>query len=614
MAFRKKRNLKERETMTGNRHTYDMGLVGNCAFMAYINTRAEIKWMCWPRFDSSFIFGGLIDEEKGGNFSIIPNTDYYTNSQRYIENTNVLETTFESDFASFKVTDFAPRFGQFDRMYKPLMLIRKIEPIKGTPRIKVSCNPVGDYGKVKPEVYQGSSHIRYMGLGKQVRLSTNISLNYVMEEETFVLSEPKYLILTYGVPLEGPIEETAEEFLKKTISHWRGWAKSTSIGHYYQKEILRSALLLKIKQYEDTGAIVAAGTTSLPEHPGSGRNWDYRFCWMRDTYYTLQAFNHIGHFEELERYFHYIENTTVNEESRFQPLYAIDGKKKLTEVEMDLAGYKIGDNQPVRVGNDAYTHIQNDVYGQVIVSLLPLYVDQRFVDAERITSDRLIMHALKMIDATMDEKDAGLWEFRNLAQEHCYTFLFHWAGASAALRIAESQKNEEMFKLATRLRKQSAAKIEACRIQGAKGGNYYSQAVGTDRFDASCLQLISMHYIDPASELAKTHLSQMEKALKAEGGLFYRYVHADDFGEVKSTFLICAFWYVEALAEVGRLDEAIRYFEDLNRYANHVGLLSEDVDSSTGSQWGNFPQAYSHVGQINAAYRINRKLGRPNFI
>jgi len=568
--------------------------------------------MCWPRFDSSFIFGKLLDEEKGGTFAISPNSDYYKSTQKYIENTNVLETTFESDFAKYKITDFAPRFEQQGRTYKPNMLIRKIEPLEGTPRIKVVCRPVGDYGRVKPDVSQGSNHIRYEGLGSQVRLSTNISLNYVKDESVFVLNETKYIILTWGVPLEGPIQETAENFLTKTVQYWRNWVKSTSIGNFYQSQIIRSALLLKIKQYEDTGAIIAAGTTSLPEHPGSGRNWDYRYCWMRDSYYTLTAFNNIGHFEELERYFHYIENTTVSEDDRFQPLYAIDGKKALIEnIHDDLAGYKVGDNKPVRIGNQAYEHIQNDVYGQVIVSLLPLYIDKRFNVKERVDSDRLIMHALHMIEKTMNEKDAGLWEFRNLAQEHCYTFLFHWAGSCAAIKIAEALKHEEMYKLAIKLRDLSKAKIEECHVT-SKG--YYSQAIGTDRFDASCLQLITMNYIDPKSPLAQSHLQEMEKALKAEGGLFYRYVHADDFGDVKSTFLICGFWYVECLAAVGRLDDAIKYFEDLNRYTNHVGLLSEDVDSSSGSQWGNFPQAYSHVGQVNAAYRINKELGLPNFL
>ena len=598
--------------MNMEKHTYDMGVIGNCAYMAYIDRKASVQWMCWPRFDSSFIFGKLLDDKKGGEFSIIPNSDYYDTKQYYTENTNILCTEFESEFSSFRVTDFAPRFEQQERYYKPTMLIRKVEPLKGTPRIKVKCNPVGDYGETKPEVYQGSSHIRYMGLGKQVRLSTNVPLNYLLNEEVFVLNEPMYLILTYGVPLEGPIGYTAEDFLRRTTLYWRNWVKSTSIGAFYQKSIIRSALLLKIKQYEDTGAIIAAGTTSLPEHPGSGRNWDYRFCWMRDSYYTLTAFNNIGHFEELERYFHYIENTTVSEEERFQPLYAIDGKKDLVEKIIDLDGYAHGgDNKPVRIGNQASEHIQNDVYGQVIVTLLPLYIDSRFNGEMRIKSDRLIMHALKMIEFTMDEPDAGLWEFRYLAQRHCYTYLFHWAGSCAAIKVAELLKHEEMFKLATKLKKVSADRINECY---RKDPGYFSQAIETDNFDASCLQLITMGYIDPASEQAKKHLMEMEKALKTEDGLFYRYKHNDDFGEVKSTFLICAFWYVEALAAVGRVSEAIEIFERLNSYSNHLGLLSEDVDAKSGSQWGNFPQAYSHVGHVNAAYRISRKLDRPGFL
>lgn len=594
------------------KHTYNYGVIGNCAYMSYIDKEASIKWMCWPRFDSSFIFGGLLDKEKGGDFSILPHHEKFTTRQFYVENTNVLTTEFTTPDSKFRVTDFAPRFKQFGRNYKPLMLIRKIEPLEGTPFITVKCNPVGDYGKSKPEVVQGSNHIRYSGIGQQIRLTTNVSLNQIMNEDAFILNETKYLVLTCGVPLEGPLTETAEEFLRKTILYWREWVKSTSIGPLYQKEIIRSALLLKIKQYEDTGAIIASGTMSLPEHPGSGRNWDYRYCWMRDSYYTLTAFNNIGHFEELERYFHYIENTLLNEKERFQPLYTIDGKKKIIEQELDLAGYaEGGDNRPVRLGNDAYTHIQNDVYGQVIVSLMPLYVDYRFISSEKIESGNLIMHCLKMIEKTMNEPDAGLWEFRNLAQLHCYTFLFHWAGSCAAIKIAKMLKHEEMHKLATKLMITSAQQIEKCKIIPQ---NYYAQAIGTDRFDASCLQLITMHYIDPQSSLAQSHLIELEKALKTKEGLFYRYVHADDFGEVRSTFLICAYWYVEALATVGRVKEAIEIFERLNTFANHVGLLSEDVDAPTGSQWGNFPQAYSHVGLINAAYRITKKLDYPSFL
>jgi GH15 family glucan-1,4-alpha-glucosidase len=578
--------------------------------MAHINQVADVVWLCWPQFDSSFIFGSLMDDEKGGEFSIRPEDGNFTNSQSYIENSNVLVTTFEYGEGKFRVIDYAPRFYQYERNYKPLMLIRKIEPLSGSPRVKVKCKPVGRYGELVPEIYQGSSHIRYMGLEQQVRLTTNIPLNFIMDESSFVLNEEKYLVLTYGIPLEAPLEETSEEFLRKTIKYWQDWVKSTSIGSFYQEQIIRSALCLKIHQFEDTGAIIAAGTTSLPESPGSGRNWDYRYCWLRDTFYILNAFQNVGHFEELERYFHFIENITINEQDRYQPLYSITGKKKLEEKIVPLKGYG-ENNSPVRIGNQAYTHIQNDVYGQVLVALLPLYVDVRFSEGGRYYSQRLISHTLKKIEDTMNEPDAGLWEFRHFAQEHCYTFLFHWAGACSAYKIGKFFKNQEIISQAEKLIKWSSEKIESC--YDAERG-VYTQAVGTKNLDASTIQLITMNYLDPNSERARRHLQVLEEGLKTPEGLFYRYKHADDFGEPETTFLICAYWYVEALACVGRLDDAIREFEKLLRFQNHLGLLSEDVEAVSGSQWGNFPQAYSHVGQLNAAFRISKRLDYPFFI
>ena len=587
-----------------------MGIIGNCAYMAHINTNANVVWMCWPQFDSSFIFGSLVDDEKGGEFSITPYNGNHTSKQYYIENTNVLCTEFESGEGKFKVTDFAPRFFQYDRHYKPLMLVRIIEPLSGAPRAKVVCKPVGEYGKIVPEVNQGSSHIRYRGLEQQVRLTTNIPLNFIMEEQPFVLNETKYLVLTWGIPLEAPLEETAEDFLWKTIKYWDGWIKSTSIGTFYQEQIIRSALCLKIHQFEDTGAIIASGTTSLPEFPGSTRNWDYRYCWLRDTFYILNAFHNVGHFEELERYFHYIENITINENDRYQPLYSITGKKKLEEIITDLKGYK-DDKGPVRIGNQAYTHIQNDVYGQVLVALLPLYVDARFSAGGKYYSQRLVNHTLQKISDTMNEPDAGLWEFREFANYHCYTFLFHWAGACSALKIGKHFKNEDIIKKATRLRDEAIEKIEACYD---KERGVYTQAVGRPYLDASCLQLITMGYLDGHSEKAKLHLKRIEEELKTPEGLVFRYKHTDDFGAPESTFLICAYWYIEALACVGRTDDAIHEFENLIKFQNHLGLLSEDVEAKSGSQWGNFPQAYSHVGQLNAAFRISKRLDQPTFL
>lgn len=592
-----------------NRHTYDFGVIGNCAFSAHIDKNTNVSWMCWPRFDSSFIFGGLLDKKKGGEFSITPVAEKFHSDQYYIENTNVLCTEVETTDGKYRVTDFAPRFYQYERYYRPLMLIRKIEPLSGNPMVKVICDPVADYGNKRPERSMGSSHIRYLNLDAHVRLTTNIALNYVIEDQNFVLNETKYLVLTYGPPLESALEETAELFLSKTITYWRDWVKSASIVDFYQDYAIRSALALKIHQYEDTGAIIAAMTTSLPESPGSTRNWDYRYCWMRDTYYTLNAFNNIGHFEELEKYFHFVMNATYTAQDRYQPLYKITGSADIVENEIDLEGY-LG-NQPVRIGNQAYEHIQNDVYGQVLISLLPLYADGRIIFTERFDSADLVMKTLKLIEKTMDLNDAGLWEFRNLAQKHTYTYLFHWAGSCAAIKIAKTLKNNEMGQLAVKLRDISAQRIEESYVPSKKG---YAQALGTDRMDASTLQLIMMNYFGDDKKRAGDHLKALEKELLASNGLFYRYKHQDDFGEPETTFLICAFWYVEALACVDRIDEAIKIFDNLVGYSNHLKLLSEDVSEKDGSMWGNFPQAYSHVGLLNAANRISRKLDKPTFL
>jgi GH15 family glucan-1,4-alpha-glucosidase len=591
------------------KHTYDMGVVGNCAFLGLIGTDTAVRWLCWPRFDSSFVFGSLLDEQKGGECSIRPVAADFTSHQYYVPNTNVLCTEITAADGTYRVTDFAPRFMQYERYYKPLMFIRKIEPLEGTPRVRAAVRPVGQYGEQELTRRRSSNHIAFLGLEEEIRLTTNIPLTYVLDEEDFVLNETKYLVLTYGAPLEAALESTAERFLTSTITYWRNWVKSTSIGNFHQSQVIRSALALKIHQYEDTGAIIAASTTSLPEAPGSTRNWDYRFCWMRDTFYILTAFNNIGHSEELERYFHFIANISTKVEDKYQPLYGIGGQTKLVEKELPLAGY-LG-NQPVRIGNDAYTHIQNDVYGQVLVALLPLYVDCRFRDPGRPTPLALITEALRLIEATMDQPDAGLWEFRHIAQKHCYTYLFHWAGSHAALQVARSLGDKELAAKASHLLEMAEERIEQCfdRERGV-----YTNAIGSEHLDASTIQLITMGYLDPNSERAQHHLIELEKELMTPEGLFYRYRHPDDFGTPETTFLICSFWYVEALACVGRLDEAIAEFEQLITYTNHLGLLSEDVDAKTGSQWGNFPQAYSHVGLVNAAYRIAKKMDKPNFV
>ncbi|HZH54494.1 MAG TPA: glycoside hydrolase family 15 protein [Sphingobacteriaceae bacterium] len=591
------------------RHTYDHGIIGNCAYIAHIANDTSVCWLCWPDFDSSFVFGSLLDRSKGGDFSILPLGEFKT-TQYYIENTNVLCTEITTSDGKYRVTDFAPRYKKEGDYYRPRSLYRIIEPLHGTPKIKITCQPRGKYGRETFRSMASEHFIDYRLKSERLVLESNIPMASVVDSAEITLDKKIVLALHYG---EKPVEpgfEKAEQCLRSTIAYWRSWTKHATISPFAQELVIRSALALKIHQFEDTGAIIAASTTSLPEYPGSGRNWDYRFCWLRDSYYVVTALNHIGQFEEMEMYAQYIHRISQLNPQRLQPLYSIHGEAKLKESQLDhLEGYQ--GNKPVRIGNQAYEHIQNDVHGQAMIALLPLYTDHRYVFRERTDTGLWVNFILDKIEATIHEKDAGIWEFRDIANRHCYSNLFQWAGCAAAIKIGHTIGKPAIVQRAKKLMKIAADYIEDCYDPDKKA---YHHAAEGNSMDASTLQLIMMNYLDPNSQKAKDHLSALEKTLKTPEGLFYRYKYPDDFGKPKSTFLICAFWYVEALACVGRLDEAIETFHRLSTYSNELMLFSEDVTESDGSQWGNFPQAYSHVGLVNAAYRISMKLDKPLFL
>lgn len=601
-----------KENTIANRHIYEAGIIGNCSYIAHVGIDTNISWLCWPSFEDSFVFGGLIDKTQGGCFVVKPEEEIVETKQYYIKNSNILCTEIHTESFAYRITDFAPRFEQFGRYFKPLMLIRKIEPLRGAPSVNIQCQPTGNYGRSTLKATRGSNHILYSGAenGERIRLTTDVPISHFFQDDSWtIISDNKYLILTYEAAFESAIASTCEDFLQKTLSYWQRWIKRCSIPNIYQKEVIRSALVLKLHQYEDTGAIIAASTTSLPEFPGSGRNWDYRYCWVRDSYYVLTALAHIGQFEEMESFANYIAGITHHNPGRLQPLYGILGNAELTEhILPDLKGYQ--DSGPVRIGNQAFEHIQNDVYGQAMIALLPLFTDQRFKIHENKNVLGWVNFILEKIEATIDEKDAGIWEFRNFANHHCYSNLFQWVGCKAALLIARQNGYQDMEQRATVLLEKAAAYIEACYDNERK---VYQNALESQNLDASTLQLIVMDYLDPKSDRARQHLEVLEKELKGENGLFYRYKHQDDFGKPKATFLVCAFWYVEALACVGRVEEAKEILERLLTYSNHLGLFSEDVTEDNGSQWGNFPQAYSHVGLMNAVYRLAIKLDKPIF-
>lgn len=587
-------------------HRYNIGLVGNCNYLAYIREDSSVCWMCWPMMDSSFVFGSLLDEKLGGDFKIVPD-NLLSTKQRYLENTAILVTHFLCKDGEFEVIDFAPRFTNHQRYHKPLQFFRKIRRILGNPRITIVCDPRGNYGSLVPEVHAGSNHINYNGLHFPLRLTTNAAKTYLVEKRSFLLSEDIYLLFSGGEPFTAPIKETYEEFFYKTKDYWCHWVKETFIPNFFQQEIIRSAITIKLHQYEDTGAIIAAGTTSLPEFPGSGRNWDYRYCWLRDSYFSLAALNSLGHFEEMERYLHFIQNIVVDLND-LRPMYRINGDTEIAEMELDLDGYM--GNKPVRIGNAASCQRQFDSYGQVILSLLPLYIDERILHIEQKFDKSIIIKLLTVIEKVMDVPDSGTWELRGRKEKHLGTYIFHWAGAKAAIKIASKLNDSELRKKANHIIELSKENIEKCF--NPETSSYMADQT-LNHYDATGFLLITMNYLDSADPRTHLYFKKLKSELLSSEGMVYRYRKHDDFGDTNATFLICTYWYIEALICLGFLDEAQESLGNIIKHANKLGLLSEDITSEDGGQWGNFPQTYSHVGLINAVCRLARKRDKMVF-
>lgn len=584
---------------------YPLGLIGNCQTSALVDKFGAISWLCLPRPDSPPVFGKLLDED-GGAFSISPVGDFKS-AQSYLPNTNILQTRFiYNDGSEFQITDFCPRFEQHGRMYRPMSLFRIVELISGAPTIKVSCRPVNGWEKQPAAMIRGNSHIKYEIRGDSLRLATNMSQTYLTEEVPFVLQEKLYFALTWGSGIEDDLPKVTEQFLDLTEKYWQTWVKHCSIPTLFQQETIRSALTLKLHCYEDTGAILAALTTSLPEDPDSTRNWDYRFCWLRDAAFALSAFHNLGHFEEMEGFLRFLLNIAQKHEhsrERLSPVYALDQTLPVPEAEHpNWMGYK--NSRPVRSNNQAAEHIQNDVYGEMILTLAPIFFDERFRHLRTQQHDELLVYLTKLCISNISKPDAGLWEIRDGWQEHSFSNLMCWAGIERALRIHEKGflKGIDREKLIQALNDAETA------IQKAVKLGYLRNGPKDDSLDAALLLLPILRF--PNSELCKETVLQIAKELRlntkpGSESFLYRYIRKDDFGLPQSAFLICTFWYVQALGKIGHNEAALIAMKQAISSANELGLFSEHYFPETKTQAGNFPQAYSHIGLINAAFAIS---------
>ncbi len=574
----------------------DLGLIGNCQLAALSRRDGSIVWACMPRFDSEPVFGALLDEGTGGRFTICPATPT-EGTQRYLPNTNVLETRFVTVDGAFRVLDFAPRFVQYERSFRPTKLLRIVEPLSGTPRIRVLCDPILGWSKQKPRRELGSHHISYKGYESEVRLTTDAPLSY-LNDEPFALTERRHFVFSWGEPVEQPLEPLCERFLRETVKYWQNWVKNCEIPPSYQEEVIRSALALKLHCYEDTGAIVAAITTSIPEAPGTGRNWDYRYCWLRDAFYTLGAFRLLGHFEEREQFIHYLLNVASSApDLALAPLYRIDGKADLHEkILNDWAGYE-GD-RPVRVGNGAALHTQNDVFGEMVLALTPMFLDARF--REQVTAPvldlvtRLTRRAIKVVH----EPDAGIWEIRAEWRPQTFSAMMCWAAADRMHRIAQIHRPidaPEFGNAASKIREELLARA----VDKARG-NLVADYGGTE-VDAALLQAVTLRLLTPEDPRMHATVAAVRADLEHNGWL-RRYRTDDGLGVPSVAFSLCTFWLVEAMARLGHPDEARVLLDKVRDVKAPLGLLSEDLDPTNNVMWGNFPQAYSHVGLIHAAF------------
>jgi GH15 family glucan-1,4-alpha-glucosidase len=585
----------------------DFGIIGNCQYSALISRMGDVVWLCWPRFDSSFVFGSLLDEERGGRYSIRPAGDQFTTTQSYLPNTNVLRTRFEAHDGAFDILDFAPRFHQHDRYFRPTMLIRILVPLRGAPLVKVVCRPTWNYGAHGLKCSVGSNHLEFDGGPAPIRLTSDVSLTHIVEGRPFSLSRRQYLALTWGQPLEAPLTQTCEDFLARTTAYWQRWVKHCHLPAIRQREVIRSALVLKLHQFEDTGAIIAAATTSLPEAPQSSRTWDYRYCWLRDAYFTVSALRRLSHFEELEGFERFLRDVTRTSSGRLQPVYTISGEADLREQELTpLDGY-LG-HKPVRIGNGAYLQTQHDVYGQALMALQPLFTDIRFTSGATPQSLDIIPMLLTAVEGAFGRPDAGIWEFRGCERIHTFSMLMHWAGARAAGHIAAESAVRQLRDRAKDIESRARAWIEQHAWNDALGALQISPDVPD--LDAALLLAINLGFFKPSDPRAARMVDSIQRSLGSERGLLRRYRLDDGLGPAASCFTVCSFWLAEAMARVGRLEDGCKLFDTVMEHANHLGLLSEDIDVETGRLWGNFPQTYSHVGLINAAFALEREMER----
>jgi GH15 family glucan-1,4-alpha-glucosidase len=621
----------------------DLFPIGNCAASALIDRAGRYVWACAPRVDGDPFFCALLggrdpaEEDARGLWAIEVEGATETR-QSYLRNTAILSTEVHTkDGPALEILDFCPRYRYLGRQYRPLAFVRMVRPLGGAPRIRMRLRPMTNYGERPAYVTAGSNHIRYVGEAVTMRLTTDAPVSHILEERTFRLEEPLGFFLGPDEGLGADVATTTEQMLRETTAYWRSWVRTLSVPLEWQEAVIRAAITLKLCQYEETGAIVAALTTSIPEHAaddGAGRNWDYRYCWLRDAYYVVQALNRLGAADMLENYLVYLRNlvdvanqgeiqpvygATADRQGRLpglgpaairdrsraghvQPVYGVGLEPVLTEwIAPHLPGYRgIG---PVRIGNQAHEHLQHDVYGQIILSTVQAFFDERLLRPATVEDFRALEPIAERAFELHDKPDASLWEFRGREAVHTYSSVMCWAACD---RLANAAVQVGLLDRAAYWNDKAAAIRATIETRAFNAGEArFAATFDGDELDASLLQLVDVRFVSPDDPRMAATMAAVEQGLR-RGSYMLRYAIPDDFGLPKTAFNFCTFWLIEALHLSGRTAEARGLFEEMLQRRTSAGLLSEDISFDGVELWGNYPQTYSLVGLINCAMLLSK--------
>lgn len=593
--------------MTGPDQTLDLWPIGNCQVSGLIDHAAGLVWGCVPKVDGDPVFctllGGEVQDRGVWRFEL---EGQVSASQAYIRNTPILVTRLAAaDGSAVEITDFCPRFERSGRMYRPVAYARTVRPVSGAPRLKITLRVARGYGAAAAETVRGTNHVRFLGGNEGLRLSTDAPVGYVLEGRPYRVESDQHFFLGPDEPFSGNLRAEIRRMEEQTRKYWQLWVRSLAIPLEWQDEVIRCAITLKLCQHEETGAIVAALTTSIPEAPNSERNWDYRYCWIRDSYYTVQALNRLGALDVLEKYLGFLRNVVdAAPDGDIQPLYSVMGEGRLDEaVAEHLSGYRgMG---PVRVGNAAYLQRQYDCYGQIVLPSAHAFFDRRLL---RMSDDRDFASLEQVGDVAWkmhDRPDAGLWEFRTRTEVHTYSAMMCWAACDRLANVAKVLGKDDRHALWSGRAQAIRDTIEARAWVDDPQGGHYKASYESDYLDASLLQLAEVRYIEADDPRYQSTLRVVEAELR-RGEHMLRYAAEDDFGAPETAFNVCTFWLIEALHLAHRDDEARELFERMLGHATSSGLLSEDMDFETGELWGNFPQTYSLVGVINCAVLLSK--------